>query len=38
MPELYENYIITTVLAKRCINANGSGRGLEKEIVVRNYA
>lgn len=35
--ELYKNYIIERVYAKRCINANSSKRGILSELVIRNY-
>ncbi len=35
--ELYSDYEIVTVHAKRAINSNASKRGLIEEIVVRNY-
>ncbi len=35
--ELYSNYIIERVYAKRCINANPSKRGSLTELLIRNY-
>lgn len=35
--ELYNNYIIERVYAKRCINANPSKRGTLTELLIRNY-
>lgn len=35
--ELYSDYNITTVDAKRCINVKGDKRGPVHELVVRNY-
>ena len=35
--ELYEEYEITIVRAKRAINANGSKRGAVEEVLIRNY-
>ena len=35
--ELYKDYIIEFVDAKRSINSKGSGRGKIKEVLVRNY-
>lgn len=35
--ELYPEYNITTVTAKRAINCRADGRGLITELVVRNY-
>jgi DNA adenine methylase len=37
MHELYREFRITTVSAKRCINCNPKGRGLVSELVVTNY-
>ncbi|HII16218.1 MAG TPA: DNA adenine methylase [Nanoarchaeota archaeon] len=35
--DLYSEYDITPVQAKRMINSNGKGRGEVSEVVVRNY-
>lgn len=35
--ELYSNFDITTVLARRAINSSGAKRGLISELVIRNY-
>lgn len=35
--ELYKNYNITTVQARRAINSKGNKRGEIKEVLVRNY-
>ncbi len=35
--ELYKDYNITTVQAKRAINSNASKRGAIKEVLIRNY-
>lgn len=35
--ELYSDYTIDRVLAKRCINANPSKRGALTELLIRNY-
>lgn len=35
--ELYEEYEITIVRAKRAINANGNKRGAVEEVLIRNY-
>ncbi len=35
--ELYQDYSITIVKAKRAINANGSKRGSIEEVLIRNY-
>ncbi len=35
--ELYSNYEITPLQAKRMINSDGKGRGAVGEVVVRNY-
>lgn len=35
--ELYKDFIIERVLAKRCINANPSKRGALTELLIRNY-
>lgn len=35
--DLYRDFIIERVYAKRCINANPSKRGALSEILVRNY-
>lgn len=35
--ELYKDYFIERVHAKRCINANGSKRGSLTELLIRNY-
>ena len=35
--ELYQDFIIERVLAKRCINANPSKRGALTELLIRNY-
>ena len=35
--ELYKDYIIEHVNAKRAINANPEKRGEIKEVLVRNY-
>lgn len=35
--ELYEDFIIERVFAKRCINANPSKRGALTELLIRNY-
>lgn len=36
--ELYQDFTIERVLAKRCINANPSKRGVLTELLIRNYA
>lgn len=36
--ELYQNFIIERVYAKRCINSNPSKRGALTELLIRNYA
>lgn len=35
--QLYLNYNITEVSARRAINCNGDGRGSVTELVIRNY-
>ncbi|MBD5265350.1 MAG: DNA adenine methylase [Bacteroides sp.] len=35
--ELYRDFIIERVYAKRCINANASKRGTLSELLIRNY-
>lgn len=35
--ELYKDFIIERVYAKRCINANASKRGVLTELLIRNY-
>ena len=35
--ELYQDFIIERVNAKRCINANASKRGTLTELLIRNY-
>lgn len=35
--ELYQDFIIERVYAKRCINANASKRGTLTELLIRNY-
>lgn len=35
--ELYANYTIETVMAKRAINSDADGRGDVKEVLIRNY-
>ena len=35
--DLYKDYDITTVQAKRAINANASKRGAIEEVLIRNY-
>lgn len=35
--DLYKDYTIEYVNAKRAINSNGEGRGSVKEVLVRNY-
>ena len=35
--ELYQEYDITIVKAKRAINADASKRGAIEEVLVRNY-
>lgn len=35
--ELYREYIIERVFAKRCINANPKNRGALTELLIRNY-
>ncbi len=35
--ELYNDYNITTVNAKRAINSNGQKRGKVEEVIIRNY-
>lgn len=35
--ELYNDFIIERVYAKRCINANASKRGVLTELLIRNY-
>ncbi len=35
--DLYENYNITIVKAKRAINSNGTDRGEVDEVLIRNY-
>lgn len=34
---LYQDFFIERVLAKRCINANASKRGVLTELLIRNY-
>ena len=34
--DLYSEYAVERVVAKRCVNCNGSGRGAVTEILVRN--
>lgn len=34
---LYQGYDITTVRAKRAINADASKRGAIEEVLIRNY-
>lgn len=36
--ELYQDFTIERVYAKRCINANPSKRGVLTELLIRNYA
>lgn len=36
--DLYKDFIIERVLAKRCINSNPDKRGLLTELLIRNYA
>lgn len=36
--ELYRDFTIERVLAKRCINANPTKRGALSELLIRNYA
>ena len=36
--ELYKDYEITEIKAKRSINSNGNGRGEVSEVLIRNYA
>ncbi|MCM1505330.1 MAG: DNA adenine methylase [Muribaculum sp.] len=36
--ELYQDFTIERVLAKRCINANPTKRGALTELLIRNYA
>ena len=35
--ELYSNYNIVTIKAKRAINSNGNNRGNVSEVLIRNY-
>ena len=35
--ELYQNFKIELVAAKRNINSNASGRGLINELIITNY-
>ena len=35
--DLYANYNITTVKAKRLINSDASKRGAIEEVLIRNY-
>lgn len=35
--DLYKNYDINQVLAKRSINSDGKGRGKIKELLIKNY-
>lgn len=35
--ELYKEYIIVTIKAKRAINSNGNNRGAVSEVLIRNY-
>lgn len=35
--ELYKNYNIVTIKAKRAINSNGNNRGPVSEVLIRNY-
>lgn len=35
--ELYQDYDITIVKAKRAINSNASKRGAVEEVLIRNY-
>ena len=35
--ELYKDYNIYVIEAKRNINANGSGRGKIEEVIITNY-
>lgn len=36
--ELYSEYQIDEVLARRAVNCNGNDRGYVKELIIRNYA
>ena len=35
--ELYRDYNIVTIKAKRAINSNGNNRGAVSEVLIRNY-
>lgn len=35
--ELYKDFKITEVKAKRVINSNGQKRGLVSEVIITNY-
>lgn len=35
--DLYKDYNIITIQAKRAINSNGNNRGLVSEVLIRNY-
>ena len=35
--DLYKDYNIATIKAKRAINSNGSNRGAISEVLIRNY-
>ncbi len=35
--EIYKDYIIETIKAKRAINSNGNNRGAISEVLIRNY-
>ena len=35
--ELYKDYNIVTIKAKRAINSNGNNRGAVSEVLIRNY-
>ena len=35
--ELYRDYNIHVIMAKRNINSNGKGRGTIEEVIITNY-
>ena len=35
--ELYKDYNIAVVQAKRMINSNAKGRGVVEEVIITNY-
>ena len=35
--DLYKDYKIVTIKAKRAINSNGNNRGAISEVLIRNY-